>query len=74
MKHDDLLDERDAARVIGMSVAFLRCGRQRGIVGNRTPAPPHLKLGRAVRYLRLDLDAWLKSRRIDPKNRTPTKP
>jgi predicted DNA-binding transcriptional regulator AlpA len=28
---------------------------------NRTPAPPFIKIGRAVRYLREDLDAWLES-------------
>lgn len=66
MKNQKLLDESEAARQIGMSVAFLRRGRQQGIVGSRTPAPPHLKIGRAVRYLRADIDAWLIARRIDP--------
>jgi len=66
MKDQILLDEAQVARQIGMSVAFLRRGRQQGIVGSRTPAPPHLKIGRAVRYLRADIDAWLIERRIDP--------
>ncbi len=59
----DLLDERASAKYISMSVAFLRCGRSVGTVGNRTPSPPFLKLGRAVRYDRRDLDAWLAARR-----------
>lgn len=62
----ELLDEKPAAEYIGMSVAFLRSGRCHGIVGNRTPAPPHMKLGRAVKYARADLDAWLAARRVDP--------
>jgi hypothetical protein len=66
MKEQALLDEIRAAQQIGMSVAFLRRGRQQGIVGGRTPAPPHLKIGRAVRYLQTDLDTWLLARRIDP--------
>ena len=62
----DLLNESDAARLIGMSVSFLRAARFRGVLGNRTPAPPHLKLGRAVKYDRRDLEAWLAARRVDP--------
>jgi len=63
---EELLNEANAAAAIGMSVAFLRRGRLAGIVGNRCPAPAHLKLGRTVRYLRADLDTWLRDRRIDP--------
>lgn len=62
----ELLDEAPSAEYIGMSVAFLRAGRSRGIVGNRTPAPPHLKIGRSIRYDRRDLDQWLSERRVDP--------
>jgi predicted DNA-binding transcriptional regulator AlpA len=29
--------------------------------GNRTPAPPFIKIGRSVRYLKEDLDSWLDS-------------
>ncbi len=52
-----LLNEHAAAQYLGISVAFLRSARCRGL-GNRPP-PPYLKLGRAVRYRRADLDAWL---------------
>ncbi|MDA8350933.1 MAG: helix-turn-helix domain-containing protein [Pseudomonadota bacterium] len=62
----DLLTETDAARLIGMSVSFLRAARFRGVLGNRTPPPPHLKLGRTVRYDRRDLEAWIAARRVDP--------
>lgn len=65
----DLLNEVAAASYIGMSVAFLRMGRSRGVLGNRTPPPPYLKLGRHVRYERSDLDTWLNARRVDPSAR-----
>jgi predicted DNA-binding transcriptional regulator AlpA len=63
---NDLLCEHEAARAIRMSVAFLRAGRCRGTLGNQTPCPPHLKLGRAVRYRRSDLQIWLEARRVQP--------
>jgi len=65
----ELLDEGPAAAHIGMSVAFLRAGRLKGVVGNRTPPPPHLKLGRAVKYDVRDLDLWLANCRVDPVER-----
>ena len=57
------IDEKAAGAYIGMSVAFMRKARSSGTVGNRTPAPPHLKIGGAVRYDPDDLDAWLAARR-----------
>jgi predicted DNA-binding transcriptional regulator AlpA len=62
----ELLTEDAAAKRIGMSVAFLRMARLRGVVGGRTPSPPYLKLGRSVRYDCADLDRWLSERRVDP--------
>lgn len=53
------LSDREAARYIGMSPSWLRQSR----VSGSADVPPHLKIGRAVRYLRDDLDAWLESRR-----------
>jgi len=71
MQHQqtELLNEAEAARLIGMSVAFLRTARCRGMLGRRTPAPAHLELGRAIRYDRRDLEAWLQARRVDPSRR-----
>ncbi|MHB8811698.1 MAG: DNA-binding protein [Steroidobacteraceae bacterium] len=62
----ELLDEGPAADYIGMSAAFLRAGRCKGVVGNHTPPPAHLKLGRSIKYDRRDLDQWLADRRVDP--------
>ena len=68
----EIFDETPAAEYLGMSVAFMRAGRSKGVVGNGAPPPPHLKLGRAVKYLRSDLDAWLAARRVDPLKRKAT--
>ena len=51
------LTDRDAAIYIGMSESWLRQARMNG----NPDAPPFVKIGRAVRYLRDDLDAWLES-------------
>jgi len=61
----EILNETETADYIGMSVAFLRADRCRGVVGNRTPGPAFLRLGRTIRYRREDLDAWLAAHRVD---------
>lgn len=53
------LTELEAAKYIGMSRSFLAQARMDGVRDNRTPAPPFIKIGRSVRYLREDLDNWL---------------
>jgi hypothetical protein len=54
------LDESGAARYADVSRAFLKkCRRlHRG--------PAYVRIGRTIRYLTRDLDAWLASHRIDP--------
>jgi predicted DNA-binding transcriptional regulator AlpA len=51
--------EQETAEYIGMSRSFLRQSRMDGHRKNRTVAPPFIKIGRAVRYLKEDLDNWL---------------
>lgn len=53
------LTEIETSVYIGMSRSFLRQSRMDGKRENRTPAPPFIKIGRAVRYLQEDLDGWL---------------
>lgn len=53
------LTDRETSAYIGMSTSWLRQSR---VTGN-PDAPPFVKIGRAVRYLRNDLDAWLEKRR-----------
>lgn len=55
------LSEIETAEYIGMSRSFLRQSRMEGNRENRTLAPPFIKIGRAVRYLKDDLDNWLDS-------------
>lgn len=55
------LSEIEASSYIGMSRSYLRQSRMDGIRDKRTPAPPFIKIGRSVRYLKEDLDAWLDS-------------
>lgn len=62
----ELFDEGPASEYIDMSVHFLRAGRSHGVVGNRTPPPPHYRIGRSIKYSRTDLDRWLAERRVDP--------
>lgn len=51
--------EIEASQYIGMSRFFLAQSRMDGNRDNRTSAPPFIKIGRSVRYLREDLDRWL---------------
>ena len=53
------LTELEAAQYISMSRSFLAQSRLEGNRYNRTNAPPFIKIGRSVRYLREDLDTWL---------------
>jgi len=52
-------NEIETAHYIGMSQAFLKRSRQEGKRENRTPAPPFIRVGNAIRYLKDDLDQWL---------------
>jgi predicted DNA-binding transcriptional regulator AlpA len=57
----ELLDEREAANFLGISVATLR--RYRYKIGDRTDGPQIIKIGRSVRYARSDLDKFIKAQR-----------
>lgn len=59
------LTEKEAAEYIGMSQSFLRKDRMDGVREHRTPGPQFLKLGKSVRYLKEDLDAWLLQHRVN---------
>jgi hypothetical protein len=59
------LKEKEAAIYIGMSRSFLRQSRMTGPRKNRASAPPFIKAGRAILYLKADLDAWLQKLRVD---------
>lgn len=55
-----LLNEKEAAQLIGFSRSFLRQGRCYGDRQGRTPTPPFIRVGRrAVRYDINALEAWM---------------
>lgn len=56
--------EEEAANYIAMSRSFLRQDRMNGYRKNRTPGPNFIRTGRAIRYLKRDLDAWLLQHRV----------
>jgi predicted DNA-binding transcriptional regulator AlpA len=56
---DTLLHERDAARVLGISIHWLRRKRWEG------GGPAYIKYGRAVRYRCSDLEKWIADHRCD---------
>ena len=57
----EFLSSNDAAAYLGVSTGQLRLSRHTGELWQGVPSPTFAKLGRAVRYLRSDLDAWLES-------------
>ena len=62
-----LLDEKQAADFLGVSLSFLRKSRSEGAPGNRTQAPLFVRVGGRIYYRRPDLDSWvagLEARRI----------
>jgi excisionase family DNA binding protein len=50
---DELLTEAELAQLLKVSVGTIRRWRAEG------SGPPSLRLGRGVRYRRVDVDAWL---------------
>ena len=53
--------DTSAANYIGVSVSWLRQKRCYGAIGKTIKPPKFVKIGRSVRYLKSDLDAWLQS-------------
>lgn len=51
--------EIETSAYLGMSRSYLRQSRMEGNRNNRTPAPPFIRIGRSIRYLKEDLDRWL---------------
>jgi hypothetical protein len=57
-----MVSERDAARIVGCSIACLKAWRARAV------GLPYLKLGRLVRYSIADLQQFLLSSRVPKVN------
>jgi predicted DNA-binding transcriptional regulator AlpA len=57
--------EKQASFYVSLSASTLRQARCHGKREGITPVPKHIKIGRAVRYLREDLDAFLDKMRAE---------
>lgn len=75
MKHtqQSLLSEIETADYLSMSRSFLRQGRMNGDREGRTPTPPYLRIGRAIRYELSELNTWLDQFRNNPTSNEPEK-
>jgi hypothetical protein len=60
----EVLTEEETAKYICMSRSFLRQDRMNGYRKGRTRGPAYVKLGRAVRYRKQDLDNWILANRV----------
>lgn len=58
------LTEKEAAHYLNLGVGTLQKSRSSGKLANRLPPPPFVKIGRAIRYLKPDLDKWLARHRV----------
>lgn len=59
-----LVSETDAAKYLGVSVGWLRFHRYNIGRFETAVAPPHVKLGRLVRYDLDDLARWVEEHKI----------
>ncbi len=67
--HNNVITEQEAAIYIGMSHSYLIQARTQGLLNNRTPAPPFIRIGNRIRYRKVDLDKWLEEKlvyQVDP--------
>jgi predicted DNA-binding transcriptional regulator AlpA len=64
-----MLDTIAAAHLIGAKPTTLKRSRVNGELYKGVKTPPFVKLGKAVKYHRCDLDAWLKAQASRNKNR-----
>lgn len=60
-KSAEFLTTSEVAEILQVEPETVSDWRARG------EGPPHYRVGRAIRYKRADLDAWLASNRVEPK-------
>jgi predicted DNA-binding transcriptional regulator AlpA len=64
------LTTREAALYLAISESWLRQRRMTGNLDGQKHAPPYTRIGRAIRYVRADLDRWLAERSTHDNVRT----
>lgn len=60
-----LIQEGDAARILGVSPATLKAARLRQLPANPLRELPHVRIGRSVRYRPSDIVDWIDRHVID---------
>ena len=65
LENNTVMNEKEAASYIGMSLSYLRHDRCYGVTGNKTAGPVFVKVGRSIRYLKTDLHDWLNQNRVN---------
>ena len=66
---ENLIDEFAAAEYLSLSLSTLRKDRSKPGI-----KLPYLRVGRAVRYLRSDLEAWVRSQVVNAATQPPVQP
>ena len=56
-----ILTEAQTAEYLGLSRATLRRARMQGNREKHCPTPPFVRMGRAIRYRKVDLDQFLET-------------
>jgi predicted DNA-binding transcriptional regulator AlpA len=59
MTHHEVMNDKQAARFIGISVATIRKWRF------ERKGPSYVRLGRSIRYFRVDLESFIEAKRIN---------
>ena len=54
-----LLKEKEAAKLLGVSLSYLRKSRCEGTRKRKTPAPPFVRIDDSVYYRFIDINAWV---------------
>ena len=63
-----VLTTKETAQYLGISYSYLRTIRMGGQISQRLAPPPHIFIGRALRYVEEDLDRWIDAQ---PRYHTP---
>jgi predicted DNA-binding transcriptional regulator AlpA len=63
----NMLTEKEVSEYVGISRSSLRVARlNTKSKKDKMNGPPFHKMGRAIRYLKSDVDAWIMQNRVDP--------
>ena len=62
----ELIPEDEAAHALGVSPGTLKAARLHRLRSNPLRDLPHVRIGRAVRYRRSDIAAWIEANTVRP--------